>query len=154
LHSKQGEDVILRITVDEQIQSMGSKKYLKVQVDGLPTSRLVRFEQEELGIFDVALLAECGQLMDMDTGQRHNISINAESLVSLKVVHLLSEYPNLESTILRHIEDFQQAEMEEYEEGQEAEQEYIEPDHEEGLEPEYEEGMEEEIEDAYLDCDD
>jgi hypothetical protein len=131
LQTQEGEDVTLRIIVDERIQNIGSKKYLKVQFDELTASRLVRFEQEELGIFDVALLTECEQLIDVDTGKRHNVSINAEALVPLKIVHLLSEYPILESTILSHIDDLQQAEIEDYEEG---------------LEPEYEEGLEEEPE--------
>ena len=152
LQTNQGEDVTLRIIVDELVQSIGSKKYLKVQFDELTTSRLVRFEQEELGIFDVALLTECEQLIDVESGKRHEVSINAEALVPLKIVHLLSEYPNLESTILSLIEDLQLEEAEDYEEGLEAE-EHLEPEYEEGLdeeqehaESEYEEGLEEESE--------
>ncbi|GAH62306.1 unnamed protein product, partial [marine sediment metagenome] len=53
-------------------------------------------------------------------------------------VHLLPEYPNLESTILSLIEELQLVKAEEFEEGLEEEPEY--------LESEYEEGMEEEIE--------
>ncbi|MHA1423918.1 MAG: hypothetical protein ACTSWA_12775 [Candidatus Thorarchaeota archaeon] len=152
LQTKQGEDVTLRIIVDELIQSIGSKKYLKVQFDEVTTSRLVKFEQEEMGIFDVALLTECEQLMDVDSGTRYNVSLKAEALVPLKIVHLLSEYPILESTILSIIDDLQLAEAEEYEEGLEAE-EYLEPEHEEGVEEEqehgeadYAEGVEEEPE--------
>ena len=106
----------------------------------------MRFEQEELGIFDAAILCECEQLIDVEAGRRHDVSINAEEMVPLKVIHLLTDYPTLESTILSHIDNLQQAEIEEYEEVKEEEQEYIEPDYEEGLEPEYEEGMEEEQE--------
>ncbi|MHA2176767.1 MAG: hypothetical protein ACXAAK_00310, partial [Candidatus Thorarchaeota archaeon] len=152
LQTQQGKDVTLRIIVDERIQSIGSKKYLKVQFDELTTSCLVRFEQEEMGIFDVALLTECEQLIDVDTGTRYNVSIKADALVPLKIVHLLSEYPILESTILGLIEDLQLTEAEEYEELEE-EQEYLEPEYEEGLEeeqeyiePDYEEGPEEELE--------
>jgi hypothetical protein len=144
LQTQQGKDVTIQVLVNEQILSFGSKKYLKVQFDELTTSSLVRFEKEKLGIFDVALLCECEQLIDVDTGRRHNVSVNAEDLVPLKIVHLLSEYPRLESTILSHIDDLQQAEVEGYEEGMEQEQEYIEPDYEEGMEPEYEEGLEDE----------
>jgi hypothetical protein len=150
LRTQHGEDITIRILVDEKIQSIGSKKYIKVQFDELTTSRLTQFEYEELGLFDAALLCECEQLIDVDAEKRYNVSIDAEALVPLKVVHLLSEYPNLESAILSHIEDLQQAEIEGYEE-QEEEQEYIEPDYEEGLEPEYEEGMEEEVESIELD---
>lgn len=138
LQTQQGEDIILRIIVDEQIQSIGSKKYLKVQFNELATSSLLKFEQEELGIFDVALLTECEQLVDVTSGTRYNVSINADALVPLKIVHLLPEYPNLESTILSLIEELQLVKAEEFEEGLEEEPEY--------LESEYEEGMEEEIE--------
>lgn len=158
LQTQQGKDVTLRIIVDERIQSIGSKKYLKVQFDELTTSCLVRIEQEELGIFDVALLTECEQLIDVDTGTRYNVSIKADALVPLKIVHLLSEYPILESTILSLIEDLQLTEAEEYEELEE-EQEYLEPEYEEGLEeeqeyiePDYEEGPEEEL--KYLEPED
>ncbi|MHA1424147.1 MAG: hypothetical protein ACTSSD_18875, partial [Candidatus Thorarchaeota archaeon] len=137
LQTQQGEDITLRIIVDEQIQSIGSKKYFKVQFNELTNSSLLKFEQEELGIFDVALLTECEQLVDVASGMRYNISIKADALVPLKIVHHLSEYPNLESTILSLIDDLQLAEAEEYEEGLEGEQEYIEPDYEEGLEPDY-----------------
>ena len=150
LRTQHGEDITIRILVDEKIQSIGSKKYIKVQFDELTTSRLTQFEYEELGLFDAALLCECEQLIDVDAEKRYNVSIDAEALVPLKVVHLLSEYPNLESAVLSHIEDLQQVEIEGYEE-QEEEQEYIEPDYEEGLEPEYEEGMEEEVESIELD---
>jgi hypothetical protein len=144
LQTREGKDVTIHVRVNEQALSIGSKKYLKVQFDELTTSRLVHFEQEELGIFDVALLCECEQLIDADAGKRHNVSLNAKALIPLKVVHLLPEYPRLESAILSHIDDLQQAESEDYEERMEEEQEYIEPDYEEGLEPEYEEGLEEE----------
>jgi len=67
-------------------------------------------------------------------------------------VHLLLEYPNLESTILSLIADLELEEAEDYEEGLEA-GEYLEAEYEEGLEeeqehaePEYEEGLEEESE--------
>jgi hypothetical protein len=151
LQTEVGVDITLRVLVNEQIQSIGSKKYLKVQFDELTTSRLTRFENEEMGIFDVGLLCECEQLIDVDAGKLHAVSINAEAVVPLKVVHLLAEYPNLEGTILSHIDDLQQAEIEEYQEGQEEESEYIEPDFEEGMdeeveyiEPDFEEGREEE----------
>jgi len=137
LQTRQGKDITLRIVVDELIQNIGSKKYLKVQFDELKISSLLKFEQEELGIFDVALLTECEQLVDVISGTRYNVSINAEALVPLKVVHLLSEYPILESTILSLIEDLQLVEAEEYEEGLEAD-EYLEPEYKEGLEEEQE----------------
>ncbi len=139
LQTKEGEDITLQITVDEQLKNLGSKKYLKLHFDGLKKSGELGFEGEEMGIFDVALLSECEQLVDVESSRRYNISINAESLLPLRMVHLLSEYPKLQSTIMSHIEDLQLAEAEEYEEGGEEDREYIEPKYIEGLEeePEY-----------------
>jgi len=144
LRTKKGNDITLRIIVDEQKKNKRTKKYLKVRLEGVKKSGLVRFENEDMGIFDVALLTECDQLVDMELGKRHNVSINVESIVPLRLVHLLSEYPKLQSIIMSHIRDLQLAEADEYEEGAEVDQEYVEPeddyhDYEEGLdeEPEY-----------------
>ena len=139
--------------MDELIRGIGSKKYLKVQLDEFTSSHLVRFEQEEMGIFDVALLTECEQLIDVDTGTRYDVTIKAEALLLLRIVDLLSDYPNLESIILSLIEDLQLTEAEDYEEGLEERQEYLGPEYDEGIEeeqgyiePDYEEGLEEEPE--------
>ncbi|MHA1949754.1 MAG: hypothetical protein ACW99G_13485 [Candidatus Thorarchaeota archaeon] len=142
LQTHHGDDVTVRIVVDERLQSIGSKKYMKVQFDELTVSGLKKFEQEELGLFDVALLSECEQLVDLDSATRYTVSIKADSLVPLKIVHLLSEYPTLQSILLSLIEDLQIAETEEYEEKWEEEQEYIEPNVE-YIEPEHEEGLDE-----------
>ncbi|MHA2022888.1 MAG: hypothetical protein ACTSWQ_04425, partial [Candidatus Thorarchaeota archaeon] len=117
LQTKEGEDIIVRIIVDERMKNMGSKKYLKVHFDGLKKSgRLVGLESEGMGIFDVALLVECDQLADMESGTRYYITINAESLVPLRLVHILSEYPKLQSAIVGHIEDLELTEIDENEE--------------------------------------
>ncbi|MHA1137080.1 MAG: hypothetical protein ACTSSE_11395 [Candidatus Thorarchaeota archaeon] len=139
LQTKEGEDITLQITVDEQLKNLGSKKYLKLHFDGLKKSGHLGYEGEEMGIFDVAPLTECDQLIDVDSGMRYDITINVESLVPLRLVHLLSEYPKLQSTITSYIEDLELAEADEYEEGGEEGREYIEPEYEEGLdeEPEY-----------------
>ncbi len=131
---------------------MRSKKYLKVPFDGLKESGLIDLENEDMGIFDVALLVECEQLVDIDSGKRYCVTINADSLIPLRLVPLLSEYPKLQSTIVSHIEDLELAEAEDadgedwdeerefeqpevdyhddtyYEEGLDDEQEYTEPD--------------------------
>ena len=117
LQTKEGEDITVRIIVDEQMKNMGSKKYLKVQFEELKKSgRLVGLESESMGVFDVALLAECDQLVDMRSSTRYYVTINAESLVPLRLVHILSEYPKLQSTIVGHIEDLELVEVDENEE--------------------------------------
>ena len=109
-----GEGITLRITIDEQRKDRGFRKYLKVQLDGLKErSHLIGLEMEDLGIFDVALLAESGQLVDVDSGLRYDIMIDSEALVSLRLVHLLSEYPLLQKSIVGHIEELESAELEE-----------------------------------------
>jgi hypothetical protein len=116
LQTKAGEDIILRIDVDEQRKGLRFKKYLRVQLDGLkqggPISGL---QYEDWGIYDVALLAECSQLVDIESNLRYDVSIDAESLVSLRLVDILSEYPRLQSAIIGHIEEIESAEVDEIE---------------------------------------
>ena len=113
LETKVGDDVILRIKVDEQRKDRGYKKYLKVHLDELKEGgKLSGFEYEDMGIFDVALLAECNQLVDTESNTRYNLSIDAESLVELRVAHILSEYPRLQSALIGHIEELESAESE------------------------------------------
>ncbi|MHA2026200.1 MAG: hypothetical protein ACW98U_09895 [Candidatus Thorarchaeota archaeon] len=112
LNTKTGEDIILGVKLDDQRKERGFKKYLKVQLDVVrEESHLRRFESENMGIFDVALLAECSQLVDVDSEVRYDLEIDSMSLVKLKLVHLLSDYPRLEKSIVGHIEELEDAEM-------------------------------------------
>ncbi|MFW9812344.1 MAG: hypothetical protein ACFFF9_07780 [Candidatus Thorarchaeota archaeon] len=114
LMTKAGEDITLRIVVDEQRKDRGYKKYLKVRLDGLQgRGHLIGLEMEDMGIFDVALLAESGQLVDSDSGKRCDVTINSKALVSLRVVHLLSDYPRTQNSIIGDIEELESAELEE-----------------------------------------
>ncbi len=114
LGTSESGDIILRITVDEEKKSRGFKKYLKVHLDGLKEEgHISGLESEEMGIFDVALLAECSQLVDIDSRSRYNISIDARALVNLGSVHLLSDYSKLENAIAGHIEELELAEHDE-----------------------------------------
>jgi hypothetical protein len=114
LRSVDSGEIIMRINVDEQKKDRGLKKYLWVHLDGLKEKRRISgIESEEMGIFDVALLAECGQLVDMDSGLRYTLSIDAEALVNLGLIHLLSDYSKLEQTILGHIEELESTELDE-----------------------------------------
>jgi hypothetical protein len=114
LKTADGGDIIIRINVDEQKKDRGFKKYLRVRLDGLKVDgRISGLESEEMGIFDVALLAECGQLVDIDSNSRYTFTIDAEPLVNLGLVHLLSDYSNLEGAVIGHIEELESAEPEE-----------------------------------------
>jgi len=111
LQTRGGDDITLRITVDEERKDRGYKKYLKVHLDGLKEGgRLSGLEYEDMGIFDVALLAECNQLVDTETNTRHDFSIDAEALVELQVAPILSDYPRFQNSIIGHIEELESAE--------------------------------------------
>jgi hypothetical protein len=120
LMTKAGEDIILRITVDAQQKDRGYKKYLRVHLDGLKgRSHLNGLEVEDMGIFDAALLSECYQLVDIDTGMRFDFEIDSQALVNLRLDHLLSEYPRLQNSIVAHIEDLESADLGELKQSEE-----------------------------------
>ncbi|MHA2377788.1 MAG: hypothetical protein ACXADS_00765 [Candidatus Thorarchaeota archaeon] len=109
-----GVDVTLRVNVDQKLKGLGVKKYLNVRLEGVSEGvRLSGLESEMMGIYDVALLAECEQLVDVDSGTIHEVVIDAKSLLNLRVVHLLDEYPRLSSAIIGVIEDLDDIELEE-----------------------------------------
>jgi hypothetical protein len=120
LKTKTGEDITLRITIDEQRKDRGYKKYLKVQLDGLQgRGHLTGLEIEDMGIFDVALLSECGQLVDMDTDTRYEFEIDSKALVELRLTHILSDYSRLQSSIIGYIEELETAELENWKQPEE-----------------------------------
>jgi len=114
LETSVGGDTTLKIRVDEQKKERGLRKYLKIHLDGLKENQKISgLENEDMGIFDVALLAECSQLVDIDSNLRYNLSIDAEALVNLGLVHILSDYSKLENAIIGHIEELESAEPDE-----------------------------------------
>ena len=133
LGMKSGDDIVLRISVDKQLKDLHKRKYLKVHLDGLKKrGHFTEIENEYMGIFDVALLAECGQLLDLDSNLKHDFTIEAESLVNLRVAHMLTDYSQLHDTILAHIDELESAETdevdEEFEEDWDEEHEFDQPD--------------------------
>lgn len=115
LETKSGEEITLRIEVDEQLKNRGYKKYLKIKLDELEKrSHLVGLEMEDMGIFDIALLSECGQLVDVDSGMRFDFDIDSRALVELRLTHILSDYSRLQDSIIGHIEELESAELDEY----------------------------------------
>jgi hypothetical protein len=113
LMTKAGEDITLRVIVDGQRKDRGFKKYLKLNLDGLKgRGHLIGLEMEDMGIFDVALLSEVGQLVDVDTGTRFDFEVDSSSLVELRLTHILSDYPRLQNSIIGNIEELEAAELE------------------------------------------
>jgi len=112
LKTTAGKDITLRIKIDEQRKNRGFKKYLKIQLDRLQRrSHLISLEMEDMGIFDVALLSECGQFVDVDTGTRFDFEIESKALVSLRLSHILSDFPRLQNSIIGHIEELESTEL-------------------------------------------
>jgi hypothetical protein len=110
LTTKSGEDVTLSFTVDERLKALGVKKYLRVRLQGLrKRSTLAHLESETMAIFDVALLAECSQLMDVGSGYGHEVIIDAEGLLELRVLHLLDEYPRISNALMSLIQDLEES---------------------------------------------
>ncbi|MFW9887707.1 MAG: hypothetical protein ACFFER_05955 [Candidatus Thorarchaeota archaeon] len=120
LMTKAREDIILRATVDDQRKDRGYKKYLRVHLDGLKgRSHLNGLEMEHMGIFDVALLSECRQLVDIDTGTRFDFEIDSQALVGLRLARILSEYSRLQNSVIGDIEELESANLGELKQSEE-----------------------------------
>ncbi|MGY5855118.1 MAG: hypothetical protein RTS72_00870 [Candidatus Thorarchaeota archaeon] len=115
LKTRAGEDITLRIIVDEQLKDRGHKRYFKVKLDGLQErGHLTGLEIDDMGIFDIALLCECNQLVDVDTDTRFDFEIDSKALVELRLTHILSDYHRLQSSIIGHIEEMEAAESDDH----------------------------------------
>jgi hypothetical protein len=113
---KSGDDVTLRVIVDEGLKDMGEKKYIRVRLHGVRKgSTLLGLESERMGIFDVALLAECSQLVDVGSGHTHEVSLDAEGLLEMRVVHLLNDYPRISNALMSLIESLEESDSQEEE---------------------------------------
>ncbi|MHA2354229.1 MAG: hypothetical protein ACXADC_03590 [Candidatus Thorarchaeota archaeon] len=114
LSIKSGDEVTMGFIVDERLKTLGVKKYLKVRLEGLlKDSAISHLESERLGIFDVALLAECSQLIDVGSGHGHDVNIDAEGLLELRVVNLLNDYPRISSVLMSLIESLEESDTQE-----------------------------------------
>ncbi len=101
LRTSLSNDITLKISIDERLKQAGSKKYLKVSIAGIPSSsHLSTLEQEGFGIFDVALLAECMQLVDLKFLKRHNFELSVEDLRDFRIPPALEEYSQLYDAII------------------------------------------------------
>jgi len=119
-----GEDVRYVIDTDDQLKNSGSHKHLRISLDGVDEeSNLRGFGNEILGIYDVALLAECEQIVDPIAGTRHTLEIDAKGISRVRIPSGLAGYERLRDAIINTTrEDFEESEYEE-----ECEIEEIEP---------------------------
>ncbi|NHJ13930.1 MAG: hypothetical protein EAX95_09640 [Candidatus Thorarchaeota archaeon] len=67
----------------------------------------------------VALMAECSQLVDTGSGYTHEVTIDAEELLALRVLHLLKDYPRISSELMSLMESLEESDSQDEEMGEE-----------------------------------
>ncbi len=118
LETRLGREAKLVINVDQELMDQGASKYLKVTLDGVDKKSQIRgLETEAMGIYDVALLAECEQIVDVTAGTRHYLKIDVKGLKGVRVPAGLSEYAKLDDAIIADTEesDAERADLEDRE---------------------------------------
>ncbi|RDE17406.1 MAG: hypothetical protein C4K49_03010 [Candidatus Thorarchaeota archaeon] len=106
LETRLGREARLVINVDQELMDQGASKYIKVTLDGVDKKSQIRgLEAEAMGIYDVALLAECEQIVDVAAGTRHYLKIDAKGLRGVRVPAGLSEYAKLHDAIIADTEE-------------------------------------------------
>ncbi|MDF1539543.1 MAG: hypothetical protein P1Q69_11645 [Candidatus Thorarchaeota archaeon] len=116
LKTTQSGDVLLKIDIDERLKNAGSKKYLRAQVKGVEdTSSLKNLEQERFGIFDVALLAECRQIVDLVSLKRYGVEVDVTGLAGLWIPPGIEEYSQFYDAITAEHESEDETELDEEE---------------------------------------
>lgn len=84
------------IRIDERMKKLKTRKYFRVKLDGIDrSSELYNFEGKAMGIYDIAILAECEQIVDVINQIRHNLEIDVKGLKDMKIPPGLSEYGRL-----------------------------------------------------------
>ncbi len=114
LQTRMAGDTVLAVQVDERLRNAGVSKYLRVTLADIRNDSMLKsIESEAMSIYDVALLAECKQLVDTDSNLRYDVELDVESLLDIRLSQDLSEYERLHSAIMGLIESKQDAEFEE-----------------------------------------
>ncbi|TFG14972.1 hypothetical protein EU537_01655 [Candidatus Thorarchaeota archaeon] len=99
LDMREGKDCTLVIREDKALAKHRIFDRFRVEFKGLEEySSLKRLEQVTMHIFDVALLAECKQLVDTRAGEYHRVEIELGEIDFSQLPHL-SEYERLDSLI-------------------------------------------------------
>ena len=82
----------------------------EISLEGLGRgSTLSEFEGGHIGIYDIALLAECEQLIDVDAQTRHDVEVVVKDFRSPRLPDL-SDYDRIHSSIISVIEEGYQSE--------------------------------------------
>jgi hypothetical protein len=113
LKTKSSNDVRLVVSFDSNAKNIGMKKYSTLTLEGISQSSILcGFENESMGIYDIALLVECEQIIDVDNGFRHDVEVAIEVPRNINLPDL-SEYPRIHNVIISAIEDdYQEEEIE------------------------------------------
>ncbi|MHA1961952.1 MAG: hypothetical protein ACW99U_17225 [Candidatus Thorarchaeota archaeon] len=108
LKTKSGDDVKLVVSFDPKAKSRRMKKYTCISIEGIShDSLLSSFEDESMGIYDVALFVECEQLIDVQHQTRHDVEIIMKNPGDVRLPDL-SEYDRIHSAIISVLEEGQQ----------------------------------------------
>jgi len=106
LETKLADDATLVVKVDERLKNLGVRKHLRAILDGVGgNSTLHCLERDAMGIYDIALLAECEQLVDVGMGTRHHLSVDVKGLRGLQTPPGVAEYDRLNDAITNDIEE-------------------------------------------------
>jgi len=106
LDTRLADDATLVVKVDERLKNLGVRKHLRAILDGVGgTSTLHCLERDAMGIYDIALLAECEQLVDVGMGTRHQLNIDVKGLRGIQVPPGVAEYDRLSNAINDDIEE-------------------------------------------------
>jgi hypothetical protein len=77
----------------------GNLRSLKLKMDGLPNWSLLRkLEDVSFNIFELGILTECSQLIDISTRLRHPVNLDASGIVTVKSSKI-NDYPRLRAAL-------------------------------------------------------
>lgn len=106
LRTVMGDEVEVKVHVDEGLRKSGDFKFLRVEFDGLAAGSFLKgLEDRRLNIYDLALLAECDQLVDVNHGTRHTLTFDIDALMDVRVPEGVAEYSCLHGMLLDMIEE-------------------------------------------------
>jgi len=95
-----GEELVISARAVSDVYKGPKSRCWKVRFSSTGLGEQLRsIEDDFMTIFDVALLCECGQIIDVETGRRHLTSIVLECAEGVEIPEDISEYPRLEAVL-------------------------------------------------------
>ncbi|MGY5876221.1 MAG: hypothetical protein RTU30_10790, partial [Candidatus Thorarchaeota archaeon] len=106
LETEKCGEVRLIIEEDDHTRSRGLRRNLRVRIEGISENATLHgLTDKVMGLYDVALLCECEQVVDVERGIRHNLTIDASALRSIGYPDGLSDYDRLYSELVSLAEE-------------------------------------------------